>query len=72
MTSPAAPITISLPPAIYCAGSWVEGDVILNVRLLFEDNVQEVRLTLRGAAQTYVAALKFPLRRSRVQTSQQH
>ncbi|KAI0684324.1 hypothetical protein C8Q76DRAFT_804011 [Earliella scabrosa] len=54
MTSPAAPITISLPPAIYCAGSWVEGDVILNVRLLFEDNVQEVRLTLRGAAQTNI------------------
>ena len=54
-TNPA--VRIHLPGNVFVTGCPVEGEVELNVRNLQEENVQEVRIELKGVAKMYVLTL---------------
>ncbi|KAI0691289.1 hypothetical protein C8T65DRAFT_745494 [Cerioporus squamosus] len=45
-------LTVYVPPAIYAAGSKIEGEVEIQFRDLQEENVEEVQLRLRGTSKT--------------------
>ncbi|KAI0737846.1 hypothetical protein C8Q80DRAFT_1114565 [Daedaleopsis nitida] len=47
-------LTIHIPPAIYVAGSTIEGEVEVDFRALQEEKIEEVRIRLRGAAKTWI------------------
>ena len=46
--------TLHVPPAVYASGSALEGEVEINLRELNEDEVEEVRVELRGSSYTCV------------------
>ncbi len=45
-------LTICIPPAIYAAGSSIEGEVAIDFRQLREENIEEVQVRLRGSSHT--------------------
>ncbi|RPD67560.1 hypothetical protein L226DRAFT_529885 [Lentinus tigrinus ALCF2SS1-7] len=54
MSPPSQALTLSIPPTIFCAGSDVEGEVLLDFRQLQQENIQQVYVKLRGSVQTMV------------------
>lgn len=57
--SPSAPaLTLALPPTIYVAGGFIEGEVLIDFRQLQQENIQEVHLKLRGVLQTFVHSFR--------------
>ena len=54
MSPPATALTLALPPTIYVAGGFIEGEVLIDFRQLQQENIQEVHLKLRGVLQTFV------------------
>ncbi len=47
-------LTVYIPPAIYVAGSTIEGEVEMRFPDLQDENIEEVQLRLRGSSRTYV------------------
>lgn len=47
-------LTVYIPPAIYPAGSTVEGEVSIDFRQLQEEHIEEVQIRLRGSSKTSV------------------
>ncbi|KAI1791734.1 hypothetical protein LXA43DRAFT_888775 [Ganoderma leucocontextum] len=58
--APAA-LAVYFAPAIYTAGSVIEGEVELNFRQLREDNIDEVHVKLRGLSDTWIILDKVTL-----------
>ncbi|PIL33882.1 hypothetical protein GSI_03588 [Ganoderma sinense ZZ0214-1] len=47
-------LTVYIPPAIYAAGSSIEGEVAIDFRQLREENIEEVQVRLRGSSHTVI------------------
>ncbi|PIL33878.1 hypothetical protein GSI_03584 [Ganoderma sinense ZZ0214-1] len=47
-------LTVYIPPAIYAAGSSIEGEVAIDFRQLREENIEEVQVRLRGSSHTAI------------------
>ena len=54
-------LTLELPPRIYCAGSWVKGEVVLDLRQASKDKLEEIQIKLQGTVDTYVLFSRFAL-----------
>ncbi|TBU42929.1 hypothetical protein BD309DRAFT_961800 [Dichomitus squalens] len=53
-TAPSSCLAITIPPAVYVAGSTIEGEVEVNVRQLHEEDIEEVVVKLRGTSETWI------------------
>ncbi|RPD67561.1 hypothetical protein L226DRAFT_566250 [Lentinus tigrinus ALCF2SS1-7] len=53
LTSSSA-LTVYIPPAIYAAGSTIDGEVQIQFRDLQDENIEEVQLRLRGTSKTFI------------------
>ncbi|KAI0364608.1 hypothetical protein BV20DRAFT_974262 [Pilatotrama ljubarskyi] len=54
MSNPRPAISLHLPRTFFFAGCAVEGEVELDVRQLYEDDIHEVHVKLRGVAKTEI------------------
>ncbi|RDX47805.1 hypothetical protein OH76DRAFT_1484486 [Lentinus brumalis] len=62
MSPPTQALRLSLPSMVYCAGSNVEGEVLLDFRQLREEDIQQVQVKLRGSVHTMIKRDKTTLR----------
>ena len=53
MSSSTQALTLSVPSTLYCAGSDVEGEVLLDFRQVQQENIQHVHIKLKGSVHTY-------------------
>ncbi|KAH9939408.1 uncharacterized protein BXZ73DRAFT_99613 [Epithele typhae] len=54
LSSTSSAIPLHVPPVIHPSGSMVEGHVAINLRLVHEEDIDEVQVRLRGVGQTRV------------------
>ncbi|TFK85458.1 hypothetical protein K466DRAFT_601153 [Polyporus arcularius HHB13444] len=54
-------LTVYIPPAIYVAGSTIEGEVEMRFPDLQDENIEEVQLRLRGTSRTVITRDKTTL-----------
>ncbi|KAI0691290.1 hypothetical protein C8T65DRAFT_670569 [Cerioporus squamosus] len=62
MPSSTQALNLSIPPTIYCAGSNVEGEVLVDFRRVQEEGIQQVHVKLRGSVHTMISADKSSAR----------
>ena len=51
------PFSLVIPPTAYCAGSDVEGEVLLQFPQVQDEQIDEVVVELRGKIKVYVLVL---------------